>query len=423
MDLSEHLSKYPVAFVAVSLGNELDLVTTIVTTNTRLPNQKAYIVTFEVEKCKETLKYINKEKNTDVISYDTLDLSLLSGVHNSLIAFDNIHFLNEFALLEGKEGFDVIEYLKSNGNWILVFGDQKTSPREMQKFSELYKAHFWNDKFADLGQNIKICLHKTKMTEIQQRRYNFSENYWYETKGIKPNKNTWKKDILPNLKRLCNIVYPTEIQTLIEKASSNPKDEFKPSSIEEILETYGIPKILENSPKFQLLLDKIILRRNRRHVIYTSFSNYFGTGILSGLLKKLQINHAVIDYDQSEELNNINMKKFNSLENCNVLVMNTVFKEDPLNVDNYHIIDSNLLEAYEKVFRIYKYKNYDNKQSSPHLHIEMYCTSKIDGKSFDDETFEEFYPYVTIQQKFWDSVKESSLNIIPNSEHRLSVVI
>jgi hypothetical protein len=47
----------------------------------------------------------------------------------------------------------------------------------------------------------------------------------------------------------------------------------------------------------------------------------------------------------------------------------------------------------------------------------------MDGKSFDDETFDEFYPYVTIQQKFWDSVKESSLNIVPNSDHRLSVVI
>jgi hypothetical protein len=423
MDLSEHLTKYPVAFVAVSLGNEADLVTTIVTTNVKLPIQKAYIVTFEVEKCKEVLKYTNKEKNIEVISYDTLDLSLLTRVERSLIAFDNISFLQEFALLEGQEGFKIIEYLKANGNWILVFGTQKTIPQEMQKFSELYTAHFWNDKFADLGQNIKICLHKTKMTETQQRRYNFSEEYWYNTKGIKPNKHIWKKDILPNLKRLCNIVYPTEIQTLIEKASSNPKDEFKPPKIEDLLDTYGIPRILENCPKFQLLLDKIILRRDRKHVVYTAFSNYFGTGIISGLLKELEIKHAVIDYDQSEELNTINMKMFNNSEDCKVLVMNTVFKEDPLNVDNYHIVDSNLPEAYEKIFRIYKYKNYNIVRTSPHLHVEMYCTSKMDGKSFDDETFDEFYPYVTIQQKFWDSVKESSLNIIPNSDHRLSVVI
>jgi hypothetical protein len=424
MDLSEYLLKYPVAFVAVSLGNDPESIATIVTTNVRLPHQKVYLVTFEGEKCKELSKRIGSDKNIEFISYDFLELNELSKVEKSVIAFDNISFLKEFVQIEGREGFKVIEYLKSNDNWVLVFGTQKTNPYELKEFSELYAAHFWNDKFADLGQNIKICLNKTKMTSHQERRYNYSEQYWYETRKIKPNKNVWKKDILPNLKRLCNIVYPTEIQTLIEKASKESKSEIKPPSIDDLIQTYGLPTLLENSPKFQNLLDKVILHRKKRQVIYTSFSNYFGTGIISGLLKAIEIPHLVIDYDQSDDLNKINMKAFNSSDEFKILIINTVFDQEPLNIEKYHIIDSNLPEAYEKIFRIYKYKNYEvDFLNIPSLHIEMYCTSKQNGKSYDDETFDEFYPYVTQQQKFWDSVKESSLNIVPNSSHRLSAII
>ena len=424
MDLSEYLTKYPIAFVAVSLGNELESVTTIVTANVKLPTQKAYIVTFEEEKYKELLKFMGKDKNIHVLSYDILDLAELSRIDKSLIVFDNISFLKEFGILEGREGFKIIEYLKSRKNWVLVFGTQKTPPIELQEFSDLFEAHFWNDKFADLGQKIKLCLNKSKMSSLQERRYNFSEEYWYETKKIKPNKNVWKKDILPNLKKLCNIVYHTEIQTLIEKSSGNSKNSFTPPVIDELIKTYGIPNILENSPKFQNLLDKVILHRGKRQVIYTAFSNYFGTGIISGLLKATDIPHLVIDYDQSDELNKINMKAFNTSKDINVLVINTVFDKDPLNIEKYHILDSNLPEAYEKIFRIYKYKNYKiDFLNPPSLDIEMYCTSKQEGRSYDDETFDEFYPYVTLQQKFWDSVKESSMNIIPNKEHRLSAVI
>ena len=422
MDLAEHLEKYPIAFIAVSLGNENEIITSMVTSNVRLPIQKGYIVSFNIGKYEEIFKEKNIGKNVQVLPYDQLGLDSLLRVKNSVISFDNISHLQEFALLEGREGFEVIEYLKDKGNWILVFGDQKTHPNELNLFSELYSAHFWNDRFADLGQNIKLCLNKCKMTEKQQRRYEFSENYWIKQKGLTFDKYTWKKDMYPNLKKLCNIVYPVEIQTLIESCSKNKS--ITPPPIDKMIETFGIPKIIEDSPKLQLLMDKIIFHRIKRHIVYTSFSNYFGTGIIAGLLNEVGIPTLTIDYDQDEEINKENFRLFNKCDRYNVLVINKVFTENPINVDKYHIMDNNLPEAYEKIYKIYKYKNYKlNFREIPSLHVEMYCTSKQDGKSIDDETFDEFYPYVTMQQKFWDSVKESSLNIVSNDEHRFSAVI
>jgi hypothetical protein len=422
MDLAEHLEKYPIAFIAVSLGNENETIASMVTSNVRLPIQKGYIVSFNIEKYEDVFKEKHIGKNIELLPYDQLGLDSLLRVKNSVITFDNLSHLKEFGLLEGREGFEIVQYLKDHGNWILVLGDQKTHPKELQEFSELYSAHFWNDKFADLGQHIKICLNKCKMTEKQKRRYDFSENFWYNTKKIIPNKYIWKKDTLDNLKRLCNIVYPPEIQTLIESCNENKA--IKPPEINKMIETFGIPKIIEDAPKLQALMDKIIFHRMKRHVIYTSFSNYFGTGIIAGILNEIGIPTLIVDYDQDEETNKEHLRLFNKCDKYNVLVINKVFTEDPLDIDKYHIMDNNLPEAYEKIFKIYKYKNYKlNFREIPSLHIEMYCTSKQDGKSIDDETFDEFYPYVTMQQKFWDSVKESSLDIVPNDEHRFSTVI
>ena len=59
----------------------------------------------------------------------------------------------------------------------------------------------------------------------------------------------------------------------------------------------------------------------------------------------------------------------------------------------------------------------------PKLTVEMYCTSKRDGKSIDDITFDEFFPYVLNQRDFWKFVKESSLYLVVNARNRLDVIV
>jgi hypothetical protein len=88
------------------------------------------------------------------------------------------------------------------------------------------------------------------------------------------------------------------------------------------------------------------------------------------------------------------------------------------------VIDSNLPEAYSKIYQIYKYSNYtSSKIMPPKLTVEMYCTSKLEGKSIDDITFDEFFPYVLNQRDFWKYVKDSSLNLTINPRNRLDAIV
>jgi hypothetical protein len=422
MDISEYLVKYPVAFVAVSFGNDPDLIATIVTAQAKLPIQKAYVVSFEGERCKRALKDM-KQEDVKVICYNDIEMGDLHGVKNSVIGFDNLSYLLEFAELDMKRGFDIVEYLKKNGNWIIIFGTQKTLPVEIKKFEDYYpKAHLFDDRFANFGHNVVYSLNKVTMSKTQELRYNISEKYWYETRKIVPDKTSWRKDTYSNLKKFCNIVYPGSIQSMFESTTIEEKN--KVPSAEEIIGTFGIGTILENAPKFQQLVDNIVITRRQRHLVHTAYSNYFGTGIIAAILRSLEIPTLVLDYEQSSEKNEENLKLFNTTEKYIVLVTNIIPPEDPINIHMYHIIDSELLKSFEILFQIYKYKNYKVESTkAPKLAVELYSCSKLESKSIDDIMFEEFYPFLTQQQKFWDMVVNSAMHIVTNDKYRLSVVL
>jgi len=422
MDISEYLVKYPVALVTVSFGNEPDLITSIVTCQTKLPIQKAYIVSFEEERCK---KIVNDMKYEDVkvISYEDIQMGVLHGVKNSVIGFDSLSFLTEFAELDLKRGFQIIDYLKNNGNWILIFCSQKTLPVEIKNFQDGFpKAYLFNDKFADFGHNVVYSLNKTKMSEQQELRYNISEKYWYETRKMKPNLHSWKKDNYSNLKKFCNIVYPGSIQSIFESTTLEKVPEVP--SADNIINTFGISAILENAPKFQQLIDNIVVTRRQRHLVHTGYANYFGTGIIAALLNYLEIPTLTIDYEKPDEENEKNLELFNKTDKYIVLVTNMILPDDPININVYHIMDSALLKSFEILFQIYKYKNYNlETRGIPKLVVEMYCTSKLESKSIDDYTFDEFYPFVVQQQKFWEFITKSGMNITANDKHRFSIVL
>jgi len=87
-------------------------------------------------------------------------------------------------------------------------------------------------------------------------------------------------------------------------------------------------------------------------------------------------------------------------------------------------MDSELLKSFEILFQIYKYKNLKVESTKiPKLSVELYACSKLDGKSVDDIMFDEFYHFLTNQQKFWDMVVNSSMHIVTNDKFRLSVIL
>jgi hypothetical protein len=192
----------------------------------------------------------------------------------------------------------------------------------------------------------------------------------------------------------------------------------------QLFESFGMTALLQNSPKFQQLFNKINFMRRQRHVIFTNFENYFGTEIIEAMFQFASLPIVRIDSTKSDEENKELMKKFNNDEGVNILVINIAFPEPPKKVNNFHIVDSNLQEAYSKIYQIYKYSNYEvSVLNPPKLNVEMYCTSKVDGKSIDDITFDEFFPYLLSQKDFWTFVKDSSLNLVVNERGRLDAVV
>ena len=422
MDVSHSLTKYPIAFTAVSFGNDIQKISVMLAGYIKMPIHKGWIVTLQPDNTQKYIEEFGYKNDIDVITYDNLDLSLLKNIKNTTILFDSLSNL-ELAETDDNKGLDIIEMLIKNHNWIIFVGDARTKAYEIKLLSEKFpRTHFWNDKFADFGNCINFSLNKSKMSEQQELRYSISEAYYMETMKLSPNKDSWKSEEYPNLKRFCNIVYPGSIQNLIE--SPNIENPDLVPTPEKVIQGLGIPTVVQNAPKLQQLIHKVNFSRRKKNIIFTNFPNFFGTGIITAILNKLEIPTLKIDSEQTLEENMEIMKKFNTEEEYKVLVTNVAFPEPPLNIGTYHILDSNLPEAYEKIFQIYKYDNYTESDCiPPKLNIEMYCTSKSNDKSIDDYTFDEFFPYVLTQRDFWKFVKESSLYLTVNSKNRLDAVV
>lgn len=421
MDVSHYLSKYPLAFVAVSIGNEPEIISILLASQVKLPTHNSYVITFNEDSAGKFRDKIGFSKEINIITYEDIDLDVLKDVNHSTIVFDSLSNI-ELVNIGTKHSYNAIQHLIDNDNWVIIAGDGRTTPREIKNLSDVFpKTHFWNDKFADFGNCINFIINKSKMTEIQQNRYIFSENYYYKTLGLIPDKLAWKTDNYPNIKRFCNIVYPPSVQGMIE---TTKEDNILLPKPYQLFESFGMIAILQNSPKFQQLFNKINFSRKQRHVIFTNFENYFGTEIIEAIFQFVSIPIVRIDSTKSIEENKEIMKKFNEDDSIKILVISTAFPEPPKKINSFHIIDTNLQEAYSKIYQIYKYSNYEVSVSNPpKLNVEMYCTSKIDEKSIDDITFDEFFPYVLSQRDFWKFVKDSSLNLVVNERNRFDAIV
>lgn len=421
MDVSHYLSKYPLAFVAISLGNDSEIISVLLASQIKLPTHNSFVITFNEDNAEKFRDKIGFSKEINVITYEDIDLESLKDIKNSTIVFDSLSNI-DLVNIGTKHAFNAIKHLMENHNWVVIAGDGKTSPREIKNLSDEFpETHFWNDKFVDFGNCLNFILNKSKMTELQQNRYIFSENYYYKTLGLIPDKTSWMSDNYPNIKRFCNIVYPPSVQSMIENAKEDDMLLPKPY---QLFESFGMTTILQNSPKFKQLFNKINFTRRQRHVIFTNFENYFGTEIIEAMFQFSSIPVVRIDSTRTDEENKEIMKKFNNDESIKILVISIAFPEPPKKVNTFHIMDSNFQEAYSKIYQIYKYSNYEVYISNPpKLNIEMYCSSKIEEKSIDDITFDEFFPYVLSQRDFWKFVKESSLNLVVNERNRLDAIV
>ena len=422
MDVSHSLTKYPLAFTAVSIGNEPEIISVMLATYIKLPTHSSYVITFNETNATGFRDKSGFTKEIKVITYEDIDMESLKDVKHSTIVFDNLSNI-ELINIGKNHSLSAIEYLLENDNWVIILGNSMTSPREIKNLSDMFpKTHFWNDKFADVSNCINYVLNKSKMTDLQEIRYNVSENYYFKTLGLIPDKRAWQLQDYPNAKRFCNIVYPPSIQSMIE-TSSEGENLLLPKP-NELVATFGMATILQNSPKFQQLFNKINFGRRLRHVIFTNFENYFGTGILEAIFNFIDIPVLRIDSEKSNDENLKIMEQFNKNKEIKILLISKAFPEIPKNVDVLHILDYNLPEAYSKIYQIYKYRNYTNSENMPpKLNVEMYCTSKKDGKSVDDITFDEFFPFILSQRDFWKFTKNSSLNLVVNSNNRIDAVV
>lgn len=170
---------------------------------------------------------------------------------------------------------------------------------------------------------------------------------------------------------------------------------------------------LESSPKLQKLLTIITLNREARHVVYSQFSDAYGTKLIGAYLR----HHGLLSAETD-------VSKFNARSGPAVLLTSHLFGgELPRDVTLIHIVDPIEPEILRSmIHQVYKYANYT--KTSPHLQINFYVTvaEGFDESNLDVEAYLAIGRELTEWIETWSQIKLQVRPLVLGSDGRLTLV-
>lgn len=352
-------------------------------------NQKVHIFTNFIDECQNLINDSNDYDVINCLGYD--QVNEITDFGNRLVIFDDIESLYNLEnknilriLLENNDSIVAI----CNYDTIYLHRDEK-SPDEktlydliMEKFSidePTILLTYSLTSVKNLCEEFSICYEGSKLTKLQKEKIN-TINYVNELGENNLGtyiKNECTEDSCNTLNELiqyANIVYPFNIEQLIENGENLP-------DIDALFETIGCAELLKNAPKIKKLHDIILNTRRfddtgpkQRHIIYTFYPGYYGAQFLQSLFNYSDSTST----DENDNFNCIFIDPFNSFEDNEVLMNNWNNELDatgdfkhqiliicgalitmPILTDHYHILDTNIIEAYAQYINIIKSENYN----------------------------------------------------------------
>ena len=219
---------------------------------------------------------------------------------------------------------------------------------------------------------------------------------------------------VPKIIGYSNIVYPFNIQTLID---NNQLDQIPP--VESLVRVVGYKDLLKNAPKISQLLDFVNQHIEQRHIIYTAYPGINGAELLKALFDNLDegkqvktncinIDPLLSDQDKYNLLQEWNVSDGNNYQH-RVLIIGSPLLARPRQTDHYHILDFNLGEAFEQIDAIFKNDNYVNSNTdlTVHLHYSTYKDSTGDALSLNADVVDQLCEEVA---KSWKSKQYYAAN-------------
>lgn len=170
---------------------------------------------------------------------------------------------------------------------------------------------------------------------------------------------------------------------------------------------------LKSSPKLQKLLTIITLNREARHVVYSQFSDAYGTKLIGAYLR----HHGLISTETE-------VSKFNARSGPAVLLTSHLFgSELPRDVSLIHIVDPIEPEILQSmVHQVYKYANYT--KTSPQLQINFYVTvaEGFDESNLDVEAYLAVGRELTEWIETWSQIKLQVRPLVLESDGHLALL-
>ena len=381
--------------------------------------------------------YSDKKEITRIYDINDENLSTnLQQIVNATIVFDNPYHMGNILSNSGLNIEEMLKIINNNNNYLLVITNSKTKISEIKQliieglenkpiflsFKEYFKC---KESGSDVYSRPKIEFHPYKLTDGQCLMF---EKY-------PPPKNIeWRNYINEEYNNFYNVVYPKYIGKIIDPALYGEKEtDFNPG-METIVRLNGCSELLKDAPKIKTILKYIISNDSSRHMIYTNTDSYYGIDLLSAILNfntenfskdvkdNYKIEHICIRITDSndEVVNKLNL--FNTEKNSDgtykykVLIVNKDFPYYLNNgslsyindITNYHILDVNLFEAYDILYKLYKLIHQKLYNLCSDFTLHLYYGINRDGsdtleKIAISKMYEELKDNYTFYQERWES--------------------
>jgi hypothetical protein len=446
---------------ASDLYNETDLAISV-TTKTFKENQIGAVFTSDVG---YAVKNLNKKYPDNIIDrvniYDYTDENFanLTTLVNSTITIDNPslfittlegYFQNMQSSKDFKDDLkNLIIQINNNNNYLILITNSKTSVEDIENFifndGDIQNKPFFfsfdeyfiscedkNDTNKKAIALPNIEFHPYKLTSLQCAKFKLLADF-------PPNKDKpdWREYNFEETKYY-NIVYPENVQRLIEKNDEN-------ITIENIVKIYGNDIIYSNTPKIKSMMNEVILKnidKSHRHVIFTNVDSYFGTSLISNILtlRDKPIEHIIIDnnvdsmedkiakidiFNTEVDEDSGNLKYKVLITNSNIL--NYYNNKDDLKyidqVNHYHILDQDFTTAYEILHKLYKINNFNTALSHCGFNLHLYYGVVPGNETFEKKNVQSFYNFLRSNYIFYENRWRNGNFLILNSTDNETLLV
>lgn len=353
------------------------------------PGQISIIVTNHKDEVSEIINStFGSDTTVSSIDYDSIDNLYPFG--SALVVFDNFDFLKDVKDDALKE---FLVTLYNNNNTVVALTNKTTSEEDIEDFSDMFtmKPFFGSLNYiSEYDGNGDLITYEGYLVETELTDYQI--DYYRLSKDV-PNadSDSWQSDNFKDFVYIFNIIYPFEIQKLIDSGDA--------PDIQTLIKLFGWENLLAYGPKIKYLVDIINLRlkndegQNMRHVIFTALDDYHGAYLLEGIFENSTINGNGINSItiHSEDDLNVQEQKMDLFNNqkdetgdyfYQVLILTKSFPQIPKDINFFHTLDTDLLTASKMIDQVYKTSNYS--ETNPinlkvYMHVTKNETNTIDN--------------------------------------------